>query len=721
MPAPCQQPDAGDTVSHIKSIDGRAAMRPEILFPLFAPVTSLKGVGSQIAKRIEELAGPRLLDLCWHLPAGLIDRRYAPPIAEVPDGATVTLRVHVDSHKPPPPRNRRVPYRVSCSDDSGKITLVFFHARPDYLNEILPVGEERIVSGRAEHYDDQLQMTHPDHVVPVEELEQLQRIEPVYPLTAGLTPKPLLKAIRGALAEAAELPEWLDPAYQKKQAWPAWRAALKEAHEPQSEADLAPLSPARQRLAYDELLANQLALALVRAQMRRLPGRAVAGNGALGALILKALPYQLTGAQEQAVAEIKADMAGRSRMLRLLQGDVGSGKTVVALLAMIAAVEAGSQAALMAPTEILARQHFNTLAPLAKAAKVSLVVLTGRDKGKARDAVLKDIAGGKAQLVIGTHALFQDDVAFADLAFAVIDEQHRFGVHQRLMLTAKGQSAVDVLVMTATPIPRTLTLTAYGDMEVSRLTEKPPGRSPIETSVLPLNRLDQVVERLKKAVAGGGRAYWVCPLVEESETSDLAAASARHESLLHVFGDRVGLVHGRMKAVEKDAVMAAFAGGDLDVLVATTVIEVGVDVQEATIMVIEHAERFGLAQLHQLRGRVGRGGQHSSCLLLYAPPLTVNARSRLNILRDTEDGFRIAEEDLRLRGAGELLGVRQSGLPTFRVADLAEHGELLAAARDDARLIIERDADLTSDRGEALRVLLYLFERDAAIKYLRSG
>jgi ATP-dependent DNA helicase RecG len=506
----------------------------------------------------------------------------------------------------------------------------------------------------------------------------------------------------------------------QREVWPDWRAALVSLHNPEALTDLAPQAKPRMRLAYDELLANQLALAMVRQHNRSLAGRASLGDGRLRDLVLRALPYQLTSSQQLAISEIAADMATDNRMLRLLQGDVGSGKTVVALLAMLIAVEAGGQAALLAPTDILARQHFAGLQPLAAAAGIELALLTGRDKGKAREALLARFAVGEIKLVVGTHALVQEDVEFADLRLAVVDEQHRFGVQQRVALAAKGRG-VDLLVLTATPIPRTLMLTGYGDIDVSRLTEKPPGRQPITTRTLPIDRLDEVIEGVRRAIAGGARVYWVCPLVDESELVDLAAATERHRHLQQIFGNAVGLVHGKQKAAERDQTMAAFAAGDIQILVATTVIEVGVNVPEATVMVVEHAERFGLAQLHQLRGRVGRGTGKSSCLLLYQGPLGEVAKARLSILRESEDGFRIAEEDLRLRGGGELLGNRQSGLPEFRLADLAAHGELLAMARDDSKLILERDPNLLSPRGEALRTLLYLFQRDAMIKTLRSG
>ncbi len=693
-------------------------MRPDILNPLFADVETLPGVGPRLAKAFERLAGPRVVDLCWHLPSGIIDRGYTPKVMEAEPGRVATVTVEVGAHEPP--RSPRAPYRVRCFDDSGALDLVFFHAKGPYLQKILPVGEMRVVSGKVEHYHGLPQMTHPDHVAPPEERQSVAGVEPVYPLTAGLTPKMVAKAVRAALSRAPDLPEWQDAAYLCQQGWQAWRESLLAAHKPQSEQELLASAPPRQRLAYDELLSSQLALALVRRQQVRLKGRAIQGDGHLREKALAALPFELTGSQRHAVAEILGEMGSANRMLRLLQGDVGSGKTVVALLAMLTAVEAGFQAALMAPTEILARQHFATIQPLAESAGVEVLLLTGRDKGKARARALERIAGGEVALVVGTHALFQEDVSFRDLGIAVIDEQHRFGVHQRMSLQSKGRG-VDVLVMTATPIPRTLMLTSYGDMETSRLTEKPAGRQPVDTRAVSLDRLNEVVEGVGRAIARGQQVFWVCPLVAESETSEVAAAEERYAALKLRFGERVALVHGKMKAAEKDRAMAAFRDGEADLLVATTVIEVGVDVPAATVMVIEHAERFGLAQLHQLRGRIGRGSERSSCILLYQGPLGETAKSRLNVLRETDDGFRIAEEDLRLRGAGELLGTRQSGFPDSRLADLAEHEDLLAAARDDARLILERDPELSTPRGQALRVLLYLFERDAAVRYLRSG
>jgi len=692
-------------------------VRPAILDKLFAPVTALPGIGAQSAKLFERLAGPLIVDLLWHLPSGIVDRRASPRIRALEPDRIATLAVRVEAHQP---GFGRRPYRVVCTDDTGTLTLVYFNVKGDQLTRLLPVGAERVVSGRVEFYGGMPQMAHPDLVLRPDELDRLKPIEPVYPLTAGLSPRLVQRAIEAALERLPVAPEWIDPALRARRGWPAWADAVHQAHVPEGEADLSPTTPARERLAYDEIFASQLAVALARARRHRQKGRAIVGTGAMASRVEAALGFALTGAQRLAIAEIAAEMAEPRRMMRLLQGDVGSGKTVVALMAMLTAIEGGGQAALMAPTEILARQHHATLQRHAAAAHVEIGFLTGREKGRARASMLASLASGLTPAVVGTHALLQPDVEFRDLALVVIDEQHRFGVEQRMGLYAKGRDA-DTLLMSATPIPRTLMMTAYGDLDVSRLTEKPPGRHPVDTRTVALERIEDVVAAVGRALARQANVYWICPMVEESETADLAAVEERYKALTPLFPGRVGLVHGRMKPADKDRAMAGFAAGELDLLVATTVIEVGVDVPEATVMVVEHAERFGLAQLHQLRGRIGRGDKPSTCLLLYASPLGDLAKRRLSILRETEDGFRIAEEDLRLRGAGEVLGTRQSGLPTLRLADLAIHEELVAVAHDDARLVLERDPHLESERGRALRVLLYLFRRDEAVQYLRAG
>jgi ATP-dependent DNA helicase RecG len=707
-------------------------MRPSQLAPLFVTVRSLKGVGPKVEGLLNKLVAPRheraharVIDLWWHLPAGIIDRALTPRIADGRVGELATLEVTVADHRPGGGRRggSRAPYRVLVEDENGAaLELVYFKADPAYLKRLLPVGSKRLISGKLEAYDGLLQMPHPDHVIAADSGGALPLHEPLYPLTAGLTNTTLRKAIGEALGQRPTMPEWIDPGLLAKNGWPSFSDAVVRLHAPEGDADLLPSAPARARLAYDELLANQLALALIRARLKRHAGRRLTRTGKVSTAILGGLPFKLTGAQTRALAEIDADLDSPHRMLRLLQGDVGSGKTVVALLAMASAVEAGTQAALMAPTELLSRQHLATITGFGAAANLRIALLTGRERGRERADILAALKEGRIDILIGTHALFQEPIAFKDLGLVVIDEQHRFGVHQRLALQAKATgSGAELLVMTATPIPRTLLLTSYGDMDVSRLDEKPPGRKPIVTRTVALERLDEVVSGIDRAVQGGAQVYWVCPLVAESELLDLAAAEERYAALRAKFGDRVGLVHGRLSGKDKDRVMAAFASGALSILVSTTVIEVGVDVPKASIMIIEHAERFGLAQLHQLRGRVGRGAAESSCVLLYRQPGSETARERLTVMRDTEDGFVIAEEDLRLRGGGEMLGTRQSGFPAFRIASLPEHQGLLEAARNQARLILAHDPALKGKDAEALKLLLYLFERDDAVRLIRAG
>jgi ATP-dependent DNA helicase RecG len=531
----------------------------------------------------------------------------------------------------------------------------------------------------------------------------------------------MYKATRATLARVPAFDEWIDPSQKSKAGWPDFNTAINAAHDPETMADLSATAPARERLAYDEFMAHQLTLALARAKERRKKGRPSKGTGALQGRVLAALPYKPTGAQTRAIAEIAADMASPQRMNRLLQGDVGAGKTLVAFMALLAVVESGGQGVLMAPTEILARQHLEGLQPLAEQAGVVLEILTGRDKGAERRAKLAALASGAIQILVGTHAVFQADVSFADLRLAVVDEQHRFGVRQRLELGQKGHLA-DVLVMTATPIPRSLALAQYGDMDVSVLDEKPAGRKPIRTALISTDRIPEVVERLRAAVHEGRQCYWVCPLVEESEVSDLIAAEERFKRLRATLGEGVvGLVHGQMPAADKDAAMRAFQNGETKVLVATTVIEVGVDVPNASIIVVERAESFGLAQLHQLRGRVGRGQAESTCLLLYKAPLSETGQQRLEVLRETEDGFVIAETDLKMRGTGDLIGTAQSGVPRFRVADMERQAGLMQTAQSDARKLLADDPELASPRGRAARMLLWLMRQDEAIRLITVG
>lgn len=702
-------------------------MRPAELDPLFAPLTGLAGVGDKLALRLAKLLGAShetraqavVLDLLLHLPVRLVDRRHKTTISEATSGDIVTLTVTVEAHEAAPRTTKR-PYRVHCTDPSGVLVLVFFHADKSYLERVLPVGQTVVISGRLERYKTSAQMTHPDFILPADAADQLPALEPQYPLTDGLSQKVLRRALESALDRLPGCAEWQRDEMVERFAFPAFAAALERQHRPQTLQDLDPAQPCRRRLAYDEVLASQLAIALVRHRQMSQKGRKRIGSGARQARIQDALPFSLTKGQSQALNEIRHDLAQEGRMLRLLQGDVGAGKTVVALLAMAIVVEAGDQAALMAPTDLLARQHYEGLSALLQAAGLRAALLTGKDKAADKTQIKERLAAGDVDVVFGTHALFQEDVVFKRLGLVVIDEQHRFGVHQRLALSRRGDKP-DMLVMTATPIPRTLVLSIYGDMDVSSLRDKPAGRLPIETKLASVSRLDEVMARMAAALCAGDQIYWVCPLVEASRKLELVSAQQRHSALTERFGDKVALLHGRLSPREKDEAMQRFRAGSAQILVATTVIEVGVDVPDASIMVIEHAERFGLAQLHQLRGRVGRGLKKSSCLLLFSPPLSAAAKARLQALRDSQDGFYLAEQDLKLRGEGDLLGVKQSGLPSYIFADLEAEPKLLEMARDEARYICATDPLLTSTRGQALRQLLYLFGKDRAVATLRAG
>ncbi|MGY4395845.1 ATP-dependent DNA helicase RecG [Sphingomonas sp. UYAg733] len=686
-------------------------MRPDILNPLFAEVTVLKGIGPGLAKPLERLGLRRVVDVLFHLPTGWIDRVARDELDMADAGRTIVITLTAQHYRSSAGRG---PTRVHAADARGNIvSLVYFGGHSGWAKKLAPIGEPRRVSGRLETYGQELQIVHPDYVLPLDEAGDQPEREAIYPLSEGLTSRRLGQMAAHALERVPDLPEWIEPGLLAKRGWPGWREALARIHADPSD------MIARERLAYDEVFANQLALTLVRQSSRARRGRALTGDRRLRDALQ--LPYSLTGAQTRTVGEIEGDLAQAQPMLRLLQGDVGSGKTLVATMALLLAVEAGAQGALLAPTEILARQHYETLRRMLAGLPVEIAILTGRDKGKVREATLIGLASGAIDILIGTHAIFQEAVTYKDLAFVVVDEQHRFGVAQRMMLQAKAKAAPHLLAMTATPIPRTLTLANYGEMDVSQIDEMPPGRQPIETRVISEDRLSEMVDALARHLSDGGQAYWVCPLVEESEKSDLAAAEDRAETLRARFGDRVGLVHGRMKGPEKDAVMEAFASGRTGVLVATTVIEVGVDVPNATLIVIEAADRFGLAQLHQLRGRVGRGSGRSTCVLIRGNALSETSRARLALMRETNDGFRIAEEDLRLRGSGELLGTKQSGEAAFRIATPEMLNDLLPVATDDARLLIDRDGGLSADRGQAARTALYLFERDAGVALLRSG
>ncbi len=694
-------------------------MRPSVLNKLFSPTTGLSGIGPKLSKLIENIAGPNILDLIWHLPTGIVDRTYSPLICDAVNGKIATLVVEVEKHIAGP-KNRRLPYKIICSDDSGRMTLVYFNARRDYLERVLPLGEIRVVSGTLEKYDGKLQISHPDIIDKIDKLDTIKAILPTYPLTRGLSQNVITKGVKAAINKIPKLEEWLDLDLIQREKWPSWDEAIKRVHSPQKISDLNPNASARRRLAYDQILANQLAIALVRKQLVKRKGKAILYRKSLYENLHKNLPFSLTRSQIEAISDIHKDLTSNNRMHRLLQGDVGSGKTIVAILGLAPMIEAGMQVAFLAPTEILARQHFTNIKNILNATNIPITIYTGQDKGLDRKIKLQKISEGKAQIVIGTHTIFQEGVTFKNLGMAIIDEQHRFGVHQRLAFVEKGKS-VDLLVMTATPIPRTLHLTVYGDMDISQITEKPKDRLPIDTRVMSVDRLDEVFAAIGRAIENESKIFWICPLIEDSEKIDLAAAEKRFQMLKIRFGNAVGLIHGKMNNLDKIKTMDSFTSSKTNILVSTTVIEVGIDVPSADIIVIEHAERFGLAQLHQLRGRVGRGKRKSSCLLVYGKPITDNARQRLKTMRETEDGFVIAEEDLRIRGSGDLLGTRQSGLPNFKLVDFSEHKDLLSIAKDDAKLVLNSDPNLKTRRGQNLRTLLYIFEKDLGVNLLKKS
>ena len=693
-------------------------MRPSILYPLFSSIDSLKGIGAKYQKLLKNLCGDKVIDVLFHLPYNVVDRTYTSYLSNAINNKIWTGIVTITEHTPP--QTKKHPYRVYCTDGTSELVLIFFKVYKDSIEKNYPIGEKRAISGKLEYFNGMWQMSHPDFVLPEDRLKDILCLEAVYPLTAGITNKMMSKLAKDALNRLPKFSEWQSKENFYDLEYISFNDAIKKVHSPKTIDDLSPNSIIRRRLAYDEILSNQLALAFIRKKVNEQKGRSFIGTGILYQKIISSLPFSLTNAQKRVLSEISDDQEKPYKMLRLLQGDVGSGKTIVAFLSMLKVIENNAQTALMAPTEILAKQHYETINKLCENTNITVELLTGKLRPKQKKEIYDKLENGEINILIGTHALFTEAVVFKDLGYVVIDEQHRFGVNQRLSLSSKGKMC-DVLVMTATPIPRSLLLTAYGDMDYSKIDELPSGRKPTKTVVMNIDKVPDVITRLKTKLDKNERAYWVCPLVEESEKQDLSAATERFEMLKKYFGDKVALVHGKMKEKEKDAVMDEFKNGKKTLLVATTIIEVGVNVPEATLMIIEHAERFGLAQLHQLRGRIKRGNNEGVCMLMYSYPISNISKERLNIMKQTEDGFYIAEKDLELRGGGEILGTRQSGFTEFKLADMAYHQDLLIKARDDVVSILKNDPKLETQRGEALKVLLYLFEQNEAVKTYLAG
>ena len=692
--------------------------RPERFFPLFSSISNLSGVGPRATLALKKLGVERVRDLLFLLPVGGIKRRKVFDLVSISLPEIITVEILVKSYQQ---TKKPGPIRVLTSIRKSDLDLVFFNARLDWIKTVLPKNEKRVISGKLENFQSGMQMVHPDYIVSSSESGKIPDFEPNYPLTKGVSKKFLIKIMLQAIDKNISFQEWINESIVQKFQWPRFKTSILMVHNPKCIKETLFDYPARERLAFDELFAHQMSLALARLHFRRIRGVSILGSGVLTKKLYDSLPFSLTASQEKAVNEIRQDLSSELRMNRLLQGDVGSGKTIVAFISMLTVVEFGAQAALLAPTEILAKQHYKVISELSEKININVILLSGRDSGLKKRSKLAQIQDGLAQIIIGTHALFQENVIYKKLAFAVIDEQHRFGVHQRLNLARKGIN-IDVLSMSATPIPRSLSLTFYGDMDMSILDEKPKDRKPVKTAVMPASKLELIFDRLEMSLDDDRRVFWVCPLIDESEVLQVTSAELRLEIIEKRFPQKkIGLVHGQMSSNDRDKVMRKFIKGEINLLVSTTVIEVGLDVPAASIMIVEGAERFGLAQLHQLRGRVGRGSEQSSCILIYSGRLGKNSKARLEILRDTDDGFKIAEADLRIRGAGDVLSIQQSGVPKFMVADLQSHSHLLEIARKDSQLLLASDPGLTTPRGVAVRDLLYLMDLQSSLAFIQVG
>ena len=682
---------------------------------LFSSVKKIKGVGPIISKKLSDKGIENKIDLFLNLPTGAIDRRFCPKLDQLEVGVISTIFVRPVKYTIP--RFRNLPNRVTCKDEYGSIDIIFFNSRESYIKQILPLNEEVVISGKVGFYKNKYQMTNPDYIQSIDREKDITKIMAKYSSVAGISPKTIQKIYKEEIEKLKDIGEWHSQDFLKKMAWPTWYDAIYNLHNPVNVSDVNKESKFYQRLAFDEIFSNFLIFSEIKKRIKKLikVSKVIDEDNLLR--IKKMLPFTLTESQQGALKEILTDISSERKMLRVLQGDVGSGKTAVAMIAAYLTVKSGYQVAFLCPTELLAKQHFLLFKKVLENENLNIQLLTSKIKGSEQVDTRFQLSQNKIDIVVGTHSLFQEKTTFNNLGLIVIDEQHKFGVQQRINLSLKGSVNTDVLLMTATPIPRTLILTNYGDMDISTINEKPFNNTTINTLAKPAEQMDDVMVFLKKRLDENDQVYWVTPLIEESEKLKLTPAVKRYEYLKKKLKVEVGLVHGAMKSEEKNKIMEDFISGKIKVIVSTTVIEVGIDNQNANTMIIENCERFGLSQLHQLRGRVGRGKLDAYCLLLYSKNIGTNGKKRIQILKSSLDGFYISEEDLKLRGFGDIIGYKQSGEKDFIIADPAYHSDLFQLAKEEIENLENKDVKLE----EHFSQLLKIFKKDRVLNIIDTG
>ena len=682
---------------------------------LFSSVKKIKGVGPVISKKLSDKGIENKIDLFLNLPTGAIDRRFCPKLDQLEVGVISTIFVRPVKYTIP--RFRNLPNRVTCKDEYGSIDIIFFNSRESYIKQILPLNEEVVISGKVGFYKNKYQMTNPDYIQSIDREKDITKIMAKYSSVAGISPKTIQKIYKEEIEKLKDIGEWHSQDFLKKMDWPTWYDAIYNLHNPVNVSDVNKESKFYQRLAFDEIFSNFLIFSEIKKRIKKLikVSKVIDEDNLLR--IKKMLPFTLTESQQGALKEILTDISSERKMLRVLQGDVGSGKTAVAMIAAYLTVKSGYQVAFLCPTELLAKQHFLLFKKILENENLSVQLLTSKIKSSEQADTRFQLSQNKIDIVVGTHSLFQEKTTFNNLGLIVIDEQHKFGVQQRINLSLKGSVNTDVLLMTATPIPRTLILTNYGDMDISTINEKPFNNTTINTLAKPAEQMDDVIVFLKKRLDENDQVYWVTPLIEESEKLKLTPAVKRYEYLKKKLKIEVGLVHGAMKNEDKNKIMEDFISGKIKVIVSTTVIEVGIDNQNANTMIIENCERFGLSQLHQLRGRVGRGKLDAYCLLLYSKNIGTNGKKRIQILRSSLDGFYISEEDLKLRGFGDIIGYKQSGEKDFIIADPAYHSDLFQLAKEEIENLENKDVKLE----EHFTQLLKIFKKDRVLNIIDTG